>query len=335
MGSRAAPYVCHHTTSAITHIHRSLGYFSTNYKDDFPGAEPPGIVWQSYEVLSRIFRDLGIKESIGKAVPPTPVMSFLGTGIDAVNQTIFMVPELVIKLNQECTRRDLESLVGKLSFCTNCVHPACLFLLRLLRYLSGMTRGKWYVITEEARKDIKWWWNYFPRFKTHSIIWLEQMMCPDQIMATDACMTGCNGNTQSHYFRIEFPEIWFITDKINIAHLKMIALIIGLKIWVKQVTGKGLHMLCNNSSVATVINSGRSYDTFLQQVPQELCCLCACNSIEIRISHIKGVDNRIPDLLSRYGTGPQYRKQFETLIQKLKLQRTEVPLKMLRFTYNW
>ena len=215
MGSRAASYVCQCTTSAITHIHRSLGYFSTNYVDDFPGAEPPAIAWQSYKVLDRIFRDLGIKESIEKAVPPTPVMSFLGTGIDVVNQTVFVVPEQVTKLNHElnkwrfktwCTRRDLESLVGKLSFCANCVCPAHLFILRLLRYLSGMTRGKLCIITDEARKDIKWWWNYLPRFKTHSIIWLEQMMCPDQVIATDACMTGCSGNTQSHYFRIEFPD---------------------------------------------------------------------------------------------------------------------------------
>ena len=51
--------------------------------------------------------------------------------------------------------------------------------------------------------------------------------------------------------------------------------------------------------VVTVINSGQTRDPFLDLCIRHLAMLSACFNIDLRIQHIKGVDNFLADALSR------------------------------------
>ena len=60
---------------------------------------------------------------------------------------------------------------------------------------------------------------------------------------------------------------------------------------------------CDNKTSVTVLNMGRTHNSFLQGCLRELELVAAKHEFEIRAVHIKGVDNCIPDVLSRWEMG--------------------------------
>ena len=310
-----------------TSIHRwDISWF--NYIDDFPSTEPQGIVWDSYDALGRLFRDLGVQESPEKASPPDHVVVFLGTWFNAREQTMFVTPD------RDMVHQATIRIAHRKTCLLFCVRPGRLFVSRLLTFLTTMKRGCWYTITEAARLDIKWWWDYLPYFNTVNILWMEQVTKADVIVATDASMKGAGGVTDTEYFRFDFPD-WILVEDRNIAHLEMLAALVGLKLWILKCKGKRIHMNCDNQAVVTMTNSGNSQDKFMQHALQELCYLCALNTCEIGAVHIKGVNNHLPDFLSRWNLGAKFRREFKRENSKLKLKRRMISPKILRLSNNW
>ena len=75
-------------------------------------------------------------------------------------------------------------------------------------------------------------------------------------------------------------------------------------------SGKKVTMWCNNLSSVVVIQTGKARDPFLQACLRELVFLRARWECQIRAQHIRGEDNRLPDLLSRWESSPKYREEF-------------------------
>ena len=92
MGLRSAAYVCQCITNAIVFVHREMGFWSINYLDDFGSAEKDEVIWDSYHTLGKLLEQLGVKESIEKAVPPCTKMEFLGTLVDSKNMVLSVAP---------------------------------------------------------------------------------------------------------------------------------------------------------------------------------------------------------------------------------------------------
>lgn len=303
---------------AIVHIHEQNGYFLLCYADDFSGAEIGQRAWHSYNTLGRLFRDLGVPEALEKSVPPSEEIVFLGTGINAVTQVIFVVPERIVELVAEldwwrwleyCTRQELESLMGKLQFCGNCVRPGCLFISRMLSELKGMKPGRRYSISASIKMDAKWWWNFLPHFKASYLIWPQQFLVPDQLVASDASLRSAGAVCGTEYYHVDFPD-WLLQSSISIADLELVAVILCFKRWTSQLSGKKVVVNCDNQVVVSAINNGQVYSKFLQEGLCELVFLCCCNAIEIQARYIRSVDNRLPDFLSWWNLGSKYRWAF-------------------------
>ena len=92
MGLHSAAYVCQHITNAIVFVHREMGFWSINYLDDFGSAEKDEVIWASYHALGKLLEQLGVKESIEKAVPPCTKMEFLSTLVDSKNMVLSVAP---------------------------------------------------------------------------------------------------------------------------------------------------------------------------------------------------------------------------------------------------
>ena len=144
MGSISAPYICQRTTSFIRHIMNNLNYFVFNYVDDFMGVEHKTRVYSAYSTLGNLLRDLGATEAEDKAAPPSEVVEMLGILFNFKNLTMSVTSnrlkeircELLWWLRTETfTRRQLESLLGKLQFISLCVRPGRVLMHRLREQL--------------------------------------------------------------------------------------------------------------------------------------------------------------------------------------------------------
>ena len=245
MGSRSAPYLCQHVTNFIHHIMLNIEYFVANYVDDFMGLDSRHRIWASFNTLRNLLRDLGASEACEKAVLPTHVLEFLGVLFDLLNMTISVSPQRLRELKAELgrwrrknryTRKQLESLLGKLQFVSNCVRPGRLMVSQLRNALRK-TGNRGAVVNEDMRKDIQWWENFLPVYHMASIMWMEQVVDSDILMATDTCLSGMGGQMYKQYFHIQLLVGYREQYGFNIVHLELMVIVVGLKKWGPQFSG--------------------------------------------------------------------------------------------------
>ena len=88
-----------------------------------------------------LFSELGIPLAKDRTVGPSQCVSYLGIEIDAASQTIRLPPDKYRYLlslltlwrgKKKCTKRELLSLIGSLSFAPKIVKPGWMFLRRLI-----------------------------------------------------------------------------------------------------------------------------------------------------------------------------------------------------------
>ena len=322
MGMRSAPSCCQHVTDAIRYIHNQAGHWLMNYIDDFIGAERWNRVWHSYHELGELLKLIGAKEAPEKASMPDTQVNCLGTLFDTIAMTISVIPERLLELRtllnswsvKICaSRKEVEQLIGKIQFVANCVRQGRVFVARLLNWLRALPKNGREKIPYEARKDIFWWYVYFPQYNGVSLMWYTNVAQIDGCIATDASLSACGGMCGDEYFRHCFPDS--IRDMVNnnISHLEMFTIIVAIKKWKTKLKGKRFIVSCDNEACVILLNHGRARDRILQQCLREIAFLAATYQFLIKSRHVMGIRNKIPDMLSRWYISRDSRRQFRRL----------------------
>ena len=319
MGCRSAPYVCQRITSFITKIMRRLQYFVANYVDDFMGLEPISKAWQSYQTLGNLLRDVGAQEAMEKAVPPSEVVEFLGVWFDLAKGTISITEERIQQLQNELDRwaskrryyrTELESIIGKLQFVSNCVRPGRVMLARLRNVLVTTPLEGTSRVQEEMIQDLRWWKKFMRTYNGTSIMWMQQCKIVDSIVASDACLTAMGSRYKNRCIHKKFPN-WLTTGEYKIHHLELVVVVTSLRVWKHELQGLRFVMLCDNEAVVHVVNSGYSRDRILQSWLRKLTFIAATGRFEVVLRYVPGVENRIPDILSRLHLNKKFKLQWE------------------------
>ena len=318
------------------------GNFAVNYVDDFLGVEYITHVWRAHGEIVKLLEVLGVGRSESKSVPPAHIVEFVGNLLNTENMTIGVTPARKVELLREleswrtrvnCTRRQLESLVGKLQFVGNVVKPGRLFVSRMLQELKAMKRGRMYKVNTELRKDIKWWYLFLPGFQGTGIMWLIDVFEIDAEMSVDSCMVGAGGVCGKEFYRVKFPAK-VLTPEVRITHLELWAVILAVHIWGHRCTGKIIRMRSDNEAVACIVNTGRSRDLLLQKLLRELTWWLSVDQFRIKSVHLKGSLNRLPNMLSRWHEGEHVRKQFNDE-GGVNMIRQNVLETYFTFTHEW
>ena len=264
-GLRSATLGCQRTTNAITDLFWLLGYFCTNYNDDFGGCDSPSRAAEAFHTLKKLIFMLRLQTSPEKDCPPSTSMVFLGTLFYTISMT-FLIPQE--KLNElldiiesavsakKISRHRLKSLLGLMSFVTACICPGHIFISALLNGLRSLPRQGCLTISDEIRSDLQWWIKFLHRFNGISII-PSPVYCPDVII-TDACLTGAGGHFQDQCFHIEFSEHIMQDDDFNINVKELSAIIDALCLWGPQLAGSRLLLKSDNCAAVQAINNRRS-----------------------------------------------------------------------------
>ena len=339
MGMRSAPYITQRITNAIAYIHRKLE-FLLNYVDDFVGAELKDRIWQAYNHLTQLLEQLGVETSPEKMVPPTTRLEFLGITFDTISMTMEISEDKLEDIKMElhgwltktkATRKEVESLIGKLQFMAKCVKAGRIFLSRLIHWITMMDRKHSYSTPVEARKDIAWWARFIEEYNGISLMWLHKEPATNGVIATDACPKGYGGTMGNQYFRGRFP---IEHQSKNIAILEMWAVMAALRLWADQLTGKYFWIQVDNEAVASVLNSGKGKDKELQNALREITFIAAKHNFVLKARHIPGVTNRIPDWLSRWGE-PEAKKKFRKYARDKGLTYRRTTNSLIQYHFNW
>ena len=176
---RSAAMMCQRTTSAVSHMFGNLGYQCTNYIDDFGGAESPGKATIAFEFLEELWSILGFVSSPEKDCAPTTRMVFLGVQFNTIDMTMSVTPDCLLELLSRChslltadivLHRDLQSLLGVMSFVTACVPPACIFMSGLLNTLRANPSARFCPLSWDDKSDLRWWCHFLPQFNGVTLV---------------------------------------------------------------------------------------------------------------------------------------------------------------------
>ena len=196
-----------------------------------------------------------------------------------------------------------------------------------------MKKGVVYVLNEQARKDIMWWYEFLLGFSGTCILWLIDEAPMDTEIAVDACVVGAGGVSEGEFYRVKFPEE-LKTENLKITHLELWAVILAVRIWGLKYKGKIVKVRSDNEAVSVIVNTGRSRDLYLQRQLCELCWWMAKYQMKIKTVYLPEVLNRLPDLLSRWHEGPHIKQQF---LERTggEMTRREVDRQWFLFTHQW
>ena len=151
----------------------------------------------------------------------------MGVQFNSITMQMSVPPEKLAEVKAEITRwirkstiskRELQSLLGKLFWVARVIKYARAFMGRLLdhlRSLSAVHDGTKVVFSEESRKDIKWWAEFMEHFNGVTMIvnedpiqlTYEQLLdSPYSICAGDATPSGGGAWHGNQYWCGKLPE---------------------------------------------------------------------------------------------------------------------------------
>ena len=117
-------------SDAIRHIMTQRNYDVINYIDYVIGVGLPSVSSKAFSELQSLVHQLGFEVSVKKLVAPSTCVNCLGIMEDTVNYTVSVpndkLTEIINVCNlwtnkTSCTRRELQSLLGRLLYISKCV----------------------------------------------------------------------------------------------------------------------------------------------------------------------------------------------------------------------
>ena len=114
------------------------------------------------------------------------------------------------------TKRDLESLVGKLNFATRVVFGGRTFLRRMIDIVNHMQRPHHHVrINAQMRADLGWWTEFLGVFNGKTFF-VDSEPVPTEEFSTDACPIGGGGFFQGDWFYVNWATDYPRLAKVHI-----------------------------------------------------------------------------------------------------------------------
>ncbi|KAL5481226.1 hypothetical protein EMCRGX_G021350 [Ephydatia muelleri] len=155
---------------------------------------------------------LGIPVASEKLEGPTTALTFLGIVLDTSAQQLRLPPDKLEELTglirswlsrHKATKRELLSLIGKLSFAAKVVPAGRLFLRRLIDLSTTVRKLHHHIsLNAEARADIRWWDSFLPSWNGVAMFLDPEWTAADSLqLYTDA--SGSLG------FGAYFNGAWF------------------------------------------------------------------------------------------------------------------------------
>ena len=350
-------------TDALAWIHRRQGLESTeeklfnviNYSDDLGGCETNlARAEESFNKLKVLMDDLGLEESSKKAEPPSQQLVYLGVMFDSVAMEMRVPPDKLAEIKSEIgkwsrkstiTKKSLQSLLGKLFWVSRVVRLARVFMGRLLQQLRDMASQGDNVkvkLSDEARKDLRWWDRFLDHFNGIQMIIdedpfpleLDQLLDrPYDVYAGDATPMGGGGFYGKQYWSRLLPRD--LQDPSIPIHVKeFLVLIVSSRLWGEDWTGRAVTLFCDNIAVVDTINHKKPKDPALLSLLREFLFIAVEFKFIPVVRKIGTKENHLADHISRRFDVTSATKLFHDAGLP-DMQRVVVPDGFFKLTDSW
>jgi hypothetical protein len=327
-GLRSSPFIfnsfadaLHWILSSVLSLRRVI-----HYLDDFflCHSSLPACAADMRRLIS-LFDHLGVPLAPAKVCGPARTLTFLGIEIDSVLRVARLPADKFAALlsllaawrdRRRCSKRDLLSLIGHLSFAAKVVKPGRLFLRRLID-LSTTVPGLHHRIrlSADSREDILWWLSFLPTWNGVSILQAPPVSSADLHLFTDASALGIGGVFGRRWFSLPLTAFrriaWFPTSSpFDINFWELLALLVAFFTWSALFRDRQVYIHTDNLPLVYMWSRGARSSLIMRLLRALFLRTARCNA-NLLLLHIPGHDNVLADFLSRLQV-PQFFRHHPT-----------------------
>lgn len=304
-GGSKCPEIFNRITQSVRAIMAKKGYRTiVVYLDDFI------IIAKTYEeceaallTLISLLRELGFAINYSKVEGPKQKIIFLGITLDSINMTLSVpnekTSEIKCLLNKfiiakKVTKRQIQSLAGKLNFITQCVYGGRFHMRRLYdranKLKSSCHRT---LVTQDMKKDVLWWLEFLDVFNgTMPMVDTR----PGTSISIDACKIAAGGHFGGQVVYTSWPKQ---TATLPINYLEVLALEPAIAQWAGHFRNKKVFVHCDNQAACAIINKGSCRNETVMNSLRRVFWLSAVYNFRLKAIYYRGVSNVIADAASR------------------------------------
>lgn len=310
-GSRSSPFIFNTFAGVLWWIIVNVLFipYIIHYLDDFFFAATSKEVCKSYrDRILALFATLGVPVAEDKLEGPDTSLTFLGILIDSLKSIISLpvvkVEALRTELNKfrsfkKCTKRQLLSLIGKLSFAAKVIKPGRLFLRYMINLSTTVSKLDHFIyLNKEVHLDIEWWVKALDIHNGVVFIQDKFISSKDLQLFTDASGIGFGGIYGSQWFYAAWPEK-FTRDFIDINFKELFAIVVAFEIWGPHFTNKQILFNSDSEVVCNLWRNRSAKDVHLLRLLRHLFFRSVEFNCNILMRHLPGKANKLSDCLSR------------------------------------
>ena len=306
-GARASPGIFHQLSQAVRRImsHANINSIVV-YLDDFL------VIGQSKEQcndfllqLIQLLRYLGFSINYNKVLGPVQRLTFLGITLDSNTMTLELPDDKLQELQntlstivakKKATKKQLQSIAGKLSWATQVIYGGRFHLRRILNAIIPL-RSAWHRtrITKDIREDVNWWLQFMYAFNGKTDMVDARPTTPVYI---DSCPVAAGAVYGNQY--VYTPWNWWPgTNQLHINFKEALALETAAAFWAPLWKNKKVWVFCDNQAAVGMINKGSCKNPFVMASLRRVFWYSATFNFRLKAIYLPGRFNTVADFVSR------------------------------------
>ncbi len=314
-GNRLSPFLFNLLTQAVRHIIADQGGFPlrmlTVYLDDFWLAADSRAECQRMLLITiNILRRLGFLIAWDKVVGPTRRLTFLGIEICTETMTTTLPHDKLVQFRslivatlqrRSMSKRQLQSLIGKLNWITRCVYGGRTFLRRFINVAQSL-RAPWHRkrLTQEIYADLRWWLSALSFIEGRSMPIIDnRVFTPVHIDASRRGLAAIWGT--GFVFR---PLDAGLAKSLPSAYVETLALLPAAQQWAALWANKKIIVHCDNRAAVRIINKGTCRSPLILDALRQVWLLSVRFNFRVCAVYIPAKYNIAADYVSRTGKAP-------------------------------
>ena len=307
-GSRMAPGIFHRLSQAVKRMLKRKGLDATVvYLDDFfIKANTFQDCLNALNLAIALLRKLGFHINWKKVTDPSTRITFLGIEIDSTSMCL-RLPDIKLQHVREelsrfesrkrASKKQLQSLAGKLNFCASVVFGGRVFLRRIIDSINSLKADNHKMkLSAGIRADISWWQSFMTTFNGKSMLLDRQHI---QSVFTDSCTVGAGGVYEGDWFYINWDIDWPLVSQLHINSKEILAAYLAVCRWAPCWENKRIYIHSDNVTAVSAINKGTSRNPFIMACLRQLFWLSAQYNFHVSARFLPGVSNTVADDISR------------------------------------
>ena len=307
-GARKSPMIFNELTQAVRRIMAAKGFHNiVVYLDDFL------VVEDSYEsckatmdVLRRVLRELGFRINYKKIEGPTQRINFLGVILDSNTMSVDLPASKCAELKEtlsatmnktKVTKKQLQSLAGKLNWASLCIYGGRFHLRRILDRMNCLQRPHHRTrVTCDMRADITWWLRFMDMFNGTVPMVDYRPVAPVSI---DACSEAAGAFFLDSFIYTPWASAGESVQSLHINHKEVMALEPAAHCWAPLWANKLVHVHSDNQAAVAIINKGSCKNPIAMESLRRVFWLSAIYNFRLKAFYYPGCRNILADSASR------------------------------------